>query len=33
MRMREERMSITAIVKAYGIHRNTSKHYLDDIKL
>ncbi len=33
MRMREEGMSMISIAKAYGIHRNTLKHYLDNIKL
>ncbi len=33
LRMREEGMSITSIAKVYGIHRNTLKHYLDNIKL
>ncbi len=33
VRMREEGKSLTSIAKAYGMHRNTLKHYLDDIKL
>ncbi len=33
IRMREGGQSITSIAKAYGMHRNTLKHYLDDIKL
>ncbi len=33
MKMKEEGLSITAIANAYGIHRNTLKHYLDDIEL
>ncbi len=33
MRMREAGMPITIIAKAYGMHRNTLKHYLDNIKL
>ncbi len=32
MRMRAEGHSITSIANAYGIHRNTLKRYLDDIK-
>ncbi len=33
IRMREEGKSLTAIANVYGIHRNTLKNYLDDIKL
>ncbi len=33
IRMREDGMSITAIAKTYGMHRNTLKYYLDNIKL
>ncbi len=33
MRMKEEGMSMKSIAKAFGIHRNTLKHYLDNIKL
>ncbi len=33
MKMRREGMSITAIARAYGIHRNTLKYYLNDIEL
>ncbi len=33
IKMRDEGMSISSIANAIGIHRNTLKHYLDDIKL
>ncbi len=33
MRLRREGKSLTFIAKAYGIHRNTLRHYLDDFKL
>lgn len=32
MAMKDEGMSLTSIAKAYGIHRNTLKKYLDDVK-
>lgn len=31
-RMKVEGMSLTSIAKTYGIHRNTLKKYLDDVK-
>ncbi len=33
LKMREEGISITVIARTYGIHRNTLKRYLDDVKL
>ncbi len=33
IKMRADGHSITSIAKAYGMHRNTLKHYLDNIKL
>jgi len=32
MEMKAEGMSLTSIARAYGIHRNTLKKYLDDVK-
>ncbi len=33
MKMREDGIPITSIAKKYGMHRNTLKYYLDNIKL
>ncbi len=33
MRMKEEGCSLISIAKAYGVHRNTLKRYLNDFKL
>ncbi len=33
LRMREKGIPLIAIAKEYGMHRNTLKHYLDNIKL